>query len=236
MQQTLTIPRVERRALHAIYHSVVKSLLPLCASSVEDHHLLHTHHSPSNDCRAQGGRVTSSPTACRHKNFMTSSSSALRRADSTAFSVFFFSSSSMASAVFGSAFLSHRIWWHRPHFTCRWSHGSAKTSACAAAACFAAFFLRHLAIIRLFKARHMGRRALRGALDTLPLPVALFDRRFGAERILALCPHRRHGTIVLRAHHILHHCSLCCQIFSRLESHLGTSEPQLSRDFNRIQR
>ena len=76
----------------------------------------------------------------------------------------------------------------------------------------------------------MGGRALRGALDTLPLPVVLFYGRFGAERILALCPHQRHGPVVLHAQHILLHLILCCLMFSRLEQHLGTSGPQLSLD------
>ena len=75
-------------------------------------------------------------------------------------------------------------------------------------------------------------RALRGALDTLPLPVVRFDGLFGAERILALAPHRRHGPVVLTiAEHILLHLSSCLQILSRLQQYLSTSGPQFSLDF-----
>ena len=132
-----------------------------------------------------------------------------------------------------SAFLSQRIWWHLPHFTWRWLQGIAKTGGSSAIT-----FARFLKTLSKAPKARGGGRVLRGALGRLPEPVIRFDGLFGAERILALFPHRRHGPVVHvrpSAQHILLHLNLCLLIFSRLEQRLSTSGPQLSLDFVKIQ-
>lgn len=119
LQQLLRAPI--RRRPDANYPSVVEAFGPILLRTVENDNLHHpTQFSAThNESNKAGGRVTSSPTACRHMNLIFSSSAASRRHASSAASFFLFllaASFSRSVEVLGARRLSHRGCLHRPHF------------------------------------------------------------------------------------------------------------------------